>query len=102
MAPLPVHWNRPPQSPVWQCPDPEPSNEQPVRPQIRPPQLSGTEIVALCPGASTHPVAASGCFASAVAATQTVWLSALTTVKTRCPAAATAGAVVGFADGEGL
>ena len=79
MAPLPVHWNRPAQSPVWQCPVPW-WNTQPVRPQNRPFQWLGTVMVRVCPGGSTQPVAASGCAGFCAAATQTVWRTRLTNV----------------------
>jgi hypothetical protein len=83
MVPHPVHWNLPPQSPVWQWPVPALLNTQPVRPQNRPFQLFGTVIVTLCPAGSTQPVAASGALVSGEAATQMVWLTWLTKVTRR-------------------
>lgn len=58
--PQPLHWNRPPQSPVWQCPVPALPNTQPVRPQKRVFRLSGAVMVTLWPAGSTQPVAESG------------------------------------------
>jgi hypothetical protein len=67
-----LHWNRPPQSPVWQCPVPAPLKTQPVRLQKRVFRLFGVVIVMLCPAGSTQPVAASGVFALGAAGTQIV------------------------------
>src|SRR5689334_2818849 len=97
VAPLPVHWKRPPQSPVWQCPAPAALNSHPVRPQNRPPQPLGTTTVTLCPGSTTHPVAASGCALSGVAAAQIRCPSALTRVTVRAPAG-----TLGVRDADGL
>ena len=87
MVPQPLHWNRPPQSPVWQCPAPALLKAQPVRPQKRVFRLFGVVIVTLCPAGSTQPVAASGVFALGAAATQIVcaiWLTNVT--RRRSPA----------------
>src|ERR1700744_4289128 len=83
MVPQPLHWNRPPQSPVWQCPVPALLKTQPVRPQKRVFRLFGVVIVTLCPGGSTQPVAASGVLALGAAATQIVWAIWLTNVTRR-------------------
>src|ERR1700753_3538454 len=83
MVPQPLHWNRPPQSPVWQCPVPVVWKTQPVRPQKRVFRLFGVVIVTLCPGGRTQPVAASGVLALGAAATQIVWAIWLTNVTRR-------------------
>jgi hypothetical protein len=66
----------------------------------------GTLIVVLCPGRSTHPVAASGYVELCVAATQIVCWTALTNVTSRVPAAAdvcgAAAVVWGEADAMGV
>src|SRR5450631_1712105 len=54
MAPLPVHWYRPPQSPDWQWPRPA-RKTPPVRPQNRRFQCAGTLMVRVCPGRSVQP-----------------------------------------------
>src|SRR6266700_2992552 len=97
---LPWHWNRPPQSPVWQWPTPLELNEQPVRPQIRPPQPFGTVNVTLWPGASFQPVTGIGCWALGLVAAQIVSVSALTIVIT-CELAEWAMVVVVAADVAG-
>src|SRR5580692_5933557 len=92
MVPQPLHWNRPPQSPVWQWPTPALSKTQPVRPQNRVFRLFGVVIVTLCPAGSTHPVAASGVLGLGAAATQIVcdiWLTNVT--RRREPAAPEGG-----------
>src|ERR1700761_7428482 len=85
MVPQPLHWNRPPQSPVWQCPVPALLKTQPVRPQKRVFRLFGVVIVTLCPGGSTQPLAASGVLALGAAATQIVGAIWLTNVTRRWP-----------------
>src|ERR1700722_7229646 len=97
MAPLPVHWYRPPQSPDWQWPRPS-RKTQPVRPQNRPFQCSGTTMVRLGPGFSVQPVRASGCAGFCAAATQMVWVTRLTNVTRWAPAATAARA--GAPEGE--
>src|SRR6516225_42391 len=96
MVPQPLHWNRPPQSPVWQCPVPALPKTQPVRPQKRVFRLFGVVIVTLCPAGSTQPVAASGVLALGAAATQIVcdiWLTNVTRrwLPDRWPAASVGG-----------
>src|ERR1700743_290345 len=86
MVPQPLHGNRPPQSPVWQCPVPAPLKTQPVRPQKRVFRLFGVVIVTLCPAGTTQPVAASGVLARGAAATQIVCGIWLTNVTRRWPA----------------
>ena len=76
-----MHWNRPPQSPVWQWPTPALLKTQPVRPQNRVFRLFGVVMVTLCPAGSTQPVAASGVLGLGAAATQIVcdiWLTNVT------------------------
>src|SRR5260370_36252698 len=85
MVPHPVHWNRPPQSPVAQWPVPLALNTHPVRPQNLLFQWSGTVIDTLCPAGRTHPVAAIGCLASGAAATQIGWLGLVTKVTRGAP-----------------
>ena len=97
MVPHPVHWKRPPQSPVAQWPVPLALKAHPVRPQNRLFQCSGTVIVTLCPTGRTQPVAASGCLASGAAATQIVWLVLLTNVTSRAPPDAAGPAVAELA-----
>src|SRR5580700_1912933 len=91
MVPQPLHWNRPPQSPVWQCPTPALLKTQPVRPQKRVFRLFGVVIVTLRPAGSTQPVAASGVLAFGAAATQMVCAIWLTNVTRRWPAAPVGG-----------
>src|ERR1700759_1212188 len=93
MAPQPVHWNRPPQSPVSQLPLP-PWKTHPVRPQNRPLYLFGTRTVTLWPGASFHPVRLRGRLVSGDAASQMVWFSWFTNVNRRKVAVAGAAATV--------
>src|SRR5580692_8166887 len=83
MVPQPLHWKRPPQSPVWHVPVPAPLKTQPVRPQKRVFRLFGVVIVTLCPAGSTQPVAASGVVALGAAATQIVCAMSLTNVTRR-------------------
>src|ERR1700678_305344 len=52
IVPQPLHWNSPPQSPVWQWPTPALSKTQPVRPQNRVLRLFGVVMVTLCPAGS--------------------------------------------------
>lgn len=101
MLPVPWHWKRPPQSPVWQLPTPAELNEQPVRPQIRPPQPSGTVKLTLCPGASFHPVTGIGCWALGFVAAQIVSVQSLTMV-IRCEPEETAGVVAGAGEAVGV
>src|ERR1700733_10282466 len=82
-VPQPLHWNRQPPSPVWQCPTPALSKTQPVRPQKRVFRLFGVVMVTLCPAGSTQPVAASGVLALGAAATQIVCDIRLTNVTRR-------------------
>jgi hypothetical protein len=82
IVPQPLHWNRPPQSPVWQCPTPL-WKTQPVRPQNRVFRLFGVLIVTLFPGGSTQPLAASGVLGLGAAATQMVSFVRLTNVTSR-------------------
>src|SRR5579871_3069923 len=91
IVPQPLHWNRPPQSPVWQCPVPALLNTQPVRPQNRVFRLLGAVMVTLCPAGRTQPVAASGEVALGAAATQMVCAMWLTNVTRRWPAAPDGG-----------
>jgi hypothetical protein len=101
IVPQPLHWNRPPQSPVWQRPTPWRLNTQPVRPQNRVFRLFGVLMVTLRPGLSTQPVAASGVLGSGAAATQIVCDISLTNVTRRrgpvAAAAVTGAAVTGAA-----
>src|SRR6202161_159391 len=83
MVPQPLHWNRPPQSPVSQCPTPALLKTQPVRPQSRVFRLFGVVMVTLCPAGSTQPVAASGVAELGAAATQIVCDIRLTNVTRR-------------------
>jgi hypothetical protein len=85
---LPTHGKTPPQSPVWQCPRPAELKLQPVRPQKRPPHLSGTATETVWPGCSTHPVFASGYLSLLLDASHIVWFSLLTNVNMRLPAGA--------------
>ena len=91
MVPQPLHWNRPPQSPVWQWPAPALLKTQPVRPQNRVFRLFGVVMVTLWPAGSTQPVAASGEVALGAAATQIVCDILLTNVTRRWPAAPAGG-----------
>src|ERR1700743_602524 len=91
MVPQPLHWNRPPQSPVWQCPVPALLKTQPVRPQNRVLRLFGVVIVTLWPTGRNQPVAVSGVVALGAAATQMVCAVLFTKVTRRWPAAPDGG-----------
>ena len=87
MVPQPLHWNTPPQSPVWQCPAPGAVEGAAGTAPEAGVQVLGVVIVTLCRAGSSQPVAVSGVFALGAAATQIVCVIWLTNVTRRWPPA---------------